>query len=96
MEVKNPLLVVKDINKSVEFYKKVLGLDVILDFGANKTLAGGLCLQTEDTFRDFIDGKDIFREDAVQSSTVDGCHPNDLGFYGFFRELSPIFEKIFG
>lgn len=44
----------------------------------------------------FIDGKDIFREDAVQSSTVDGCHPNDLGFYGFFRELSPIFEKIFG
>ena len=59
MELKNPMLVVKDINKSVEFYKKVLGLDVILDFGANKTLAGGLCLQTEDTFRDFIDGKDI-------------------------------------
>ena len=26
MKLKNPMLVVKDIDKSVEFYKKVLGL----------------------------------------------------------------------
>ena len=59
MELKCPMLVVKDINKSVEFYKKILALEVILDFGANKTLTGGLSLQTAETFRDFIDGKDI-------------------------------------
>ena len=35
------MLVVTDIDKSVEFYKKVLGLRVIMDFGANKTLTGG-------------------------------------------------------
>ncbi|MDD6833868.1 MAG: VOC family protein, partial [Solobacterium sp.] len=29
------MLVVTDIDKSVEFYKKVLGLRVIMDFGAN-------------------------------------------------------------
>ena len=59
MKLKNPLIVVKDMDRSVEFYKKILDLDVILDFGANKTLTGGLVLQTAETFRDFIDGRPI-------------------------------------
>lgn len=46
MKFKNPMLVVTDIDKSVEFYKKVFELHVIMDFGANKTLTGGLALQT--------------------------------------------------
>ena len=53
------MLVVTDIDKSVEFYKKVLGLRVIMDFGANKTLTGGLALQTLDTWREFISTDDI-------------------------------------
>lgn len=36
MKLKNPMLVVTDIEKSVEFYKKVFGLHVIMDFGANR------------------------------------------------------------
>lgn len=54
MKIKNPMLVVKDIDKSVEFYKKVLGLHVIMDFGENKTLSGGLALQTIETWKEFI------------------------------------------
>lgn len=54
MKMKNPLLVVRDIDKSAEFYKKVLGLRVIMDFGANKTLTGGLALQTLESWREFI------------------------------------------
>ena len=54
MKLKNPLLVVADMNKSIEFYKKVLGLHVIMDFGANKTLTGGLVLQTLESWKDFI------------------------------------------
>lgn len=59
MKLKNPMLVVKDIDKSVEFYKKVLGLRVVVDFGANKTLTGGLCLQTLDTYKNFIGTDEI-------------------------------------
>ena len=59
MKLKNPMLVVKDIDKSVEFYKKVLGLRVTMDFGANKTLTGGLVLQTAETYADFIGTSDI-------------------------------------
>ena len=55
MKLKNPLLVVTDIERSVRFYQTVLGLRVITDFGANKTLTGGLCLQTLDTWTGLID-----------------------------------------
>ena len=54
MKLKNPMLVVSDIDKSVEFYKKVFGLRVVMDFGANKTLTGGLALQTAQTYKEFI------------------------------------------
>lgn len=54
MKLKSPMLVVADMDRSVAFYKKVFGLLVILDFGENKTLTGGLALQTAETFRDFI------------------------------------------
>lgn len=59
MKLQNPLLVVSDMERSVSFYREVLGLEVTADFGANKTLTGGLCLQTEETYRDFLGGKDI-------------------------------------
>ena len=57
MQYKGPMLVVNDIDKSVEFYENILGMIVILDFGANKTLTGGLALQTAETYKDFIDGR---------------------------------------
>lgn len=59
MNFKNPMLVVTDIDKTVEFYKNVLGLHVIMDFGANKTLTGGLVLQTVETYKSFIGTMDI-------------------------------------
>ena len=59
MKLKNPMLVVTDMDKSVAFYKEVLGLHVILDFGANKTLTGGLSLQTSETYSEFIGTNNI-------------------------------------
>ena len=54
MKMMNTMLIVDDIDKSIEFYKKTLNLEVELDFGANKTLTGGLVLQTLDTYKEFI------------------------------------------
>lgn len=58
MRFMNPLLVVTDMERSVEFYEEVLGLRVVTDLGANKVLTGGLALQTADTYRNFI-GRDV-------------------------------------
>ena len=45
MKLKNVLIVVKDMEKSVAFYKELFGLDVILDQGGNVILTEGLVLQ---------------------------------------------------
>ena len=54
MKFKNPLLVVADRERSIRFYREVLGLRVIQDFGANVTLTGGVCLQTLDSWQSFL------------------------------------------
>lgn len=54
MKFKNPMLVVNDMEKSKIFYKDVLGLRVIMDFGANVTLTGGVALQTKESWKEFI------------------------------------------
>lgn len=59
MKLNSPMLVVTDMDKSVDFYKKVLGLRVVMDFGANKTLTGGLALQTIETYKEFIGNDEI-------------------------------------
>ena len=55
MKFMNPLLAVSDMERSVAFYKTVLGLDKIADFGANVTLTGGVALQTQETWAQFIE-----------------------------------------
>lgn len=47
------------MERSKAFYKKYLGLGVEVDFGANVTLAGGISLQTLETWHDFIGGIDV-------------------------------------
>lgn len=49
-----PLFVVRDMERSLAFYREVLGLEVVNDFGANKVLAGGLSLQTLETWAEFL------------------------------------------
>ena len=42
-----------------KFYKKIFGLHIVTGFGANKTLTGGLSLQTLETYKDFINTNEI-------------------------------------
>lgn len=54
MKFEAPLLVVENLEKSKQFYYDVLGLEVIIDFGENVTLTGGIGLQTIETWMTFI------------------------------------------
>jgi catechol 2,3-dioxygenase-like lactoylglutathione lyase family enzyme len=61
------LVVVRDMERSKEFYKTFLGLNVEVDFGANVTLTGGVSLQTLETWRQFIGKDDVaFCNHAVE------------------------------
>lgn len=62
MKYKGAMLVVKDIEKSKEFYKKILNVRVISDLGENATLTGGLSLQTEESWCQFTGcSQDFFK-----------------------------------
>lgn len=54
MKFQAALLVVANMERSVKFYKEVLGLRVTMDLGANVTLTGGVALQTQESWCEFI------------------------------------------
>lgn len=49
-----PLFAVRDMERSLTFYRDVLGLEVLNDFGANVVLTGGVSLQTLETWAEFL------------------------------------------
>ena len=55
MKLRNILIVVKDIEKSKQFYHDLFGLDMLLDNDGNMILTEGLVLQDEAIWRKFLD-----------------------------------------
>lgn len=84
MQFKNPLLVTADIEASKEFYRRVLGLEVILDFGANVTLTGGVCLQTNKSWCGFIGAS---ADDII-------CGGNDAELYFEEEQFDEFIENL--
>lgn len=54
MKLKNILIAVNNIEKSIHFYKSLFGLQVILDNDTNVILTEGLVLQDASVWRDAI------------------------------------------
>ena len=61
MKLKNVLIVVKDIERSRQFYRDLFGLEMILDNDGNMILTEGLVLQEEKYWKAFL-GKEIIPE----------------------------------
>lgn len=57
MKLKNILIVVKDIEKSKQFYHDLFGLNVVLDNDGNMILTEGLVLQEEKSGRSSLKKK---------------------------------------
>ena len=57
MKYMGTLIIVKDMERARRFYTDVMGLEVINDFGANVGFAGGISLQTAETWEMFIQKK---------------------------------------
>ena len=69
MEHRTTLIAVKDIEKAKVFYKSVLGLDVVMDVGANVELTKGISLQTADSWASFIckqESEIVFSNNAIE------------------------------
>ena len=64
MRLRNILIVVKDIERSIRFYHDLFGLDIVLGNDGNIILTEGLVLQDEKIWKDFL-GKTIIPEMEV-------------------------------
>ena len=85
MQFQNPLLAVSDLERSKQFYREVLGLHVILDFGANVTLTGGICLQTKESWSGFLEGAKL-----TFGGRVSELYFEEDDFDGFLRKLEAL------
>ena len=61
MKLKNVLIVVKDVERSRQFYHDLFGLEMIIDNDGNMVLSEGLALQAENYWKEFL-GRDIIPE----------------------------------
>ena len=66
MRLKNVLIVVKDIERSRNFYHDLFGLDPILDNDGNMILTEGLVLQDEKIWREFLGREFIPQNNAAE------------------------------
>lgn len=87
MKFSNPLIVVSNMEKAKRFYYEVLGLEVVVDFGANVTLTGGIGLQTKDTWSTFIHKQD---SEIVFGGNVAELYFEEDDFDGFIQKMNDI------
>jgi lysophospholipase L1-like esterase len=77
------------------------------DFAYNSKEAVEICKKRRDVIKQtfdnavkngdkkvwFVDGETLFGSDLRDCCTVDGCHPNDLGFYRMYKTILPILKE---
>lgn len=66
MKSKNFLIVVKDIEKSRQFYHDLFGLDMVLDNNGNMILTEGLVLQDEKIWSKFLEREIIPKNNSYE------------------------------
>ncbi len=66
MKLKNVLIVVKDMEKSIAFYRELFGLEVILDNDRNVIMTEGLVLQDIKYWEKFLNRKCISRNNMSE------------------------------
>lgn len=88
MKLKNILIVVKDIEKSKQFYHDLFGLDVVLHNDGNMILTEGLVLQDEKIWRKFL-GKDI-----IPKSNSCELYFEERDMESFIEKLEALYPSI--
>lgn len=85
MKLKNHLLVVTELDRSLAFYREVLGLRKRMDFGVHVTLTGGLCLQTRESWAKMIE---VFPNELDWCGKVSELYFETEDFDGFMEKLN--------
>ena len=91
MKLKNILIVVKDIEKSKQFYHDLFGMDMILDNEGNMILTEGLVLQNEKIWSGFLGKKIVPKSNSCELYFEE---PDIEGFVEKLERLYPSVEYV--
>lgn len=88
LKLKNVLIVVKDIEKSKQFYRELFGLETVLDNDGNLILTEGLVLQDEKIWRRFLE------KDIVPESNSCELYFEERDIEAFVKKLETLYPSI--
>ena len=88
MKLKNVLIVVKDIEKSKQFYHDLFGLDMVLDNDGNMILTEGLVLQDEKIWNEFL------KKDIIPASNSCELYFEENDIDAFIQKLEKLYPSI--
>ena len=88
MKLKNILIVVKDIEKSKQFYHDLFGLDMLLDNGGNMILTERLVLLEEKIWRTFLE------KDIIPKSNSCELYFEEQDIEAFVEKLEKMYPSI--
>lgn len=91
MKYKGTLLVVKDCNKALKFYRDLFGAELLQDNGGNMELSGGLYLQEVKYWKEFT-GRSVFPKN--NSTELYFEEPDLEGFIQKLQRLYPETEFV--
>ena len=81
MRLKNVLLVVNDMERSIRFYKELFGLQVILDQDGNVIMTEGLVLQDAKIWGNFI------QKELIPKNNMTELYFEESDIEGFAKKL---------
>lgn len=88
MKLKNVLMVVKDIEKSRQFYHDLFGLEMVLDNNGTMILTEGLVLQEEKIW------KDTLGIDVISKSNSCELYFEESDLEAFAQKLENLYPNI--
>lgn len=88
MRLKNILIVVKDIEKSRQFYHDLFGIKLVLDNDGNMILTEGLVLQDEKIWKSFLE-----REIVPKSNSCE-LYFEEQDIEAFVEKLERLYPEI--
>ena len=88
MKLKNLLIVVKDIERSKQFYHNLFGLNMVLGNDGNMILTEGLVLQEEKIWKSFL-GKEI-----IPKSNSCELYFEERDIEAFVQKLEKLYPSV--
>lgn len=88
MKLKNILIVVNDMEKSIEFYKELFGLHVVLNNEGNVIMTEGLVLQDKKVWQEFL------QKDIIPQNNATELYFEENDIEGFAKKLENYKDPI--